>query len=131
MTSALFDFEQRMNDSWQQRVNSMPAPLAAWIYSKNAEIETLLAYREVGEETLASCEQQREEEIEKLVEWDEEVQDEEVQYEEPQYEPANYICYGDLTVGELLEMLHTIVTNDPSAASKPILHEFALQSLVA
>ena len=121
MSSALFDFEQRMNDSWQDRVNSMPAPLAAWINSKNAEIETLLAYREVGEETLASCEQQREEEIEKLVEWD----------EEPQYEPANYICYGDLTVGELLEMLHTIVTNDPSAASKPILHEFALQSLVA
>ena len=126
MSSGLFDFEQRMNDTWRQRVNSMPAPLATWINSKNAEIETLLAYREVGEETLASCEQQREEEIEKLVEWDEEVQ-----YEEPQYEPANYICYGDLTVGELLDMLHTIVTNDPSAASKPILHEFALQSLVA
>ena len=126
MSSALFDFEQRMNDSWQQRVNSMPAPLVKWINSKNAEIQSLLAYRAVDEETLASCEQQREEEIEKLVEWDEEVQ-----YEEPQYEPANYICYGDLTVGELLDMLHTIVTNDPSAASKPILHEFALQSLVA
>ena len=126
MTSALFDFEQRMNDSWQQRVNSMPAPLAAWINSKNAEIESLLAYRAVEEETLASCEQQREEEIEKLVEWDEEVQ-----YEEPQYEPTNYICYGELTVGELLEMLQTIVTNDPSAASKPIIHEFALQSLIA
>ena len=126
MSSGLFDFEQRMNDTWRQRVNSMPAPLAAWINSKNAEIESLLAYREVGEETLASCEQQREEEIEKLVEWDEEVQ-----YEEVQYEPANYICYGDLTVGELLEMLHTIVTNDPSAASKPIIHEFALQSLIA
>ena len=126
MSSGLFDFEQRMNDTWQQRVNSMPAPLAAWINSKNAEIESLLAYRAVEEETLASCEQQREEEIEKLVEWDEEVQ-----YEEPQYEPTNYICYGELTVGELLEMLHTIVTNDPSAASKPIIHEFALQSLVA
>lgn len=126
MSSALFDFEQRMNTAWQQRVSSMPSPLVKWIDSKNAEIETLLAYREVGEETLASCEQQREEEIEKLVEWDEEIQ-----YEEPQYEPTNYICYGDLTVGELLEMLHTIVTNDPSAASKPIIHEFALQSLVA
>jgi hypothetical protein len=104
----------------------MPSPLVKWIDSKNAEIETLLAFREVEEETLASCEQQREEEIEKLVEWDEEIQ-----YEEVQYEPANYICYGDLTVGELLEMLHTIVTNDPSAASKPIIHEFALQSLIA
>ena len=109
----------------------MPAPLAAWINSKNAEIQSLLAFREVGEETLASCEQQREEEIEKLVEWDEEVQYEEVQYEEPQYEPTNYICYGELTVRELLEMLQTIVTNDPSAASKPIIHEFALQSLIA
>ena len=131
MSSGLFDFEQRMNDTWRQRVNSMPAPLAAWINSKNAEIQSLLAFREVGEETLASCEQQREEEIEKLVEWDEEVQYEEVQYEEPQYEPTNYICYGELTVGELLEMLQTIVTNDPSAASKPIIHEFALQSLIA
>ena len=122
MSSGLFDFEQRMNAAWQQRVNSMPSPLTAWINSKNAEIETLLAYREVEEETLASCEQQREEEIERLVEWDE---------EEPQYEPANYICYGELTVGELLEMLQTIVANDPSAASKPIFHEFALESLVA
>ena len=126
MSSGLFDFEQRMNAAWQQRVNSMPSPLTAWINSKNAEIETLLAYREVEEETLASCERQREEEIERLVEWDEEVQ-----YEEPQYEPANYICYGELTVGELLEMLQTIVANDPSAASKPIFHEFALESLVA
>ena len=131
MSSGLFDFEQRMNTAWQQRVNSIPSPLTAWINSKNADIETLLAYREVEEETLASCEQQREEEIEKLVEWDEEVQYEEVQYEEPQYEPTNYICYGELTVGELLEMLQTIVTNDPSAASKPIIHEFALQSLIA
>ena len=122
MSSGLFDFEQRMNAAWQQRVNSMPSPLTAWINSKNAEIETLLAYREVEEETLANCERQREEEIERLVEWDE---------EEPQYEPANYICYGELTVGELLEMLQTIVANDPSAASKPIFHEFALESLVA
>jgi hypothetical protein len=122
MSSGLFDFEQRMNAAWQQRVSSMPSPLTAWINSKNAEIETLLAYREVEEETLASCEQQREEEIERLVEWDE---------EEAQYEPANYICYGELTVGELLEMLQTIVANDPSAASKPIFHEFALESLVA
>jgi len=121
MSSGLFDFEQRMNAAWQQRVSSMPSPLAKWIDSKNAEIETLLAYREVEEETLASCEQQREEEIERLVEWDEEVQ----------YEPANYICYGELTVGELLEMLQTIVANDPSAASKPIFHEFALESWVA
>ena len=122
MSSALFDFEQRMNTTWQDRVNSMPAPLAAWIYSKNAEIQSLLAFREVEEETLASCEQQREAEIEKLIEWD----------EEPQYEPANYICYGDqLTVGELLNMLHTIVTNDPNAAFKPIIHEYALQSWFA
>jgi hypothetical protein len=121
MSSGLFDFEQRMNAAWQQRVNSMPSPLTAWINSKNAEIETLLAYREVEEETLASCEQQREEEIERIVEWDEEVQ----------YEPANYICYGELTVGELLEMLQTIVANDPSAASKPIFHEVALESLFA
>jgi hypothetical protein len=104
----------------------MPSPLTAWINSKNAEIETLLAYREVEEETLASCERQREEEIERLVEWDEEWHE-----EEPRYEPANYICYGELTVGELLEMLQTIVANDPSAASKPIFHEFALESLVA
>jgi hypothetical protein len=122
MSSELFDFEQRMNAAWQQRVNSMPSPLTAWINSKNAEIDTLLAYREVEEETLASCERQREEEIERIIEWDE---------EEPQYEPANYICYGELTVGELLEMLQTIVANDPSAASKPIFHEFALESLVA
>jgi hypothetical protein len=121
MSSGLFDFEQRMNAAWQQRVSSMPSPLAKWIDSKNAEIETLLAYSEVEEETLASCEQQREEEIERIVEWDEEVQ----------YEPANYICYGELTVGELLEMLQTIVANDPSAASKPIFHEFALESLIA
>ena len=126
MSSGLFDFEQRMNTRWQQRVNSMPSPLTAWINSKNAEIETLLAYREVEEETLASCERQREEEIERLVEWDEEWHE-----EEPRYEPANYICYGELTVGELLEMLQTIVANDPSAASKPIFHEFALESLVA
>ena len=115
-----FDFEQRINNDWEARVNTMPAPLVEWIYSKNAEIDTLIN-RDTGYnvDDLESCERQREAEIERLL------FEEEVRY----CEPANYICYGDqLTVGGLLTMLHMIVTNDPSAAFKPIFHETTLKS---
>jgi len=109
-----------MSFDFEQRVNTMPVPLAKWIDSKNAEIDALINHgREDSDNILESCERQREAEIERLL------FEEEVRY----CEPANYICYGDqLTVGGLLTMLHMIVTNDPSAAFKPIFHETTLKS---
>lgn len=124
MSSELFDFEMRMNTEWQTRVDTMPAPLAAWIDSKNAEIHSLLSWKsEVANEALAMIERRREEEIERLLY--EEVEN----VEQVQEEPPNYICYGEeITVGQLLTLLHTIVTENPNAAFKPIFHESALKS---
>lgn len=128
MSSELFDFELRMNTEWQNRVDTMPAPLAAWIDSKNAEINYLLSWKgEVDDEALALMERQREDEIERLL-FDEEVEHEE-QLEQLVEEPPNYICYGEeITVGQLLTLLHAIVTENPNAAFKPIFHESALKS---
>lgn len=134
MSSELFDFELRMNTEWQNRVDTMPAPLAAWIDSKNAEINYLLSWKgEVDDEALALMERQREEEIERLL-CDEEVEqieqlDQEEHVEQLVEEPPNYICYGEeITVGQLLTLLHAIVTENPNAAFKPIFHESALKS---
>lgn len=113
----------------------MPAPLAAWIDSKNAEINYLLSCKgEVDDEALALIETQREEEIERLL-CDEEVELNVEQVEHLEHlehlveEPPNYICYGEeITVGQLLTLLHAIVTENPNAAFKPIFHESALKS---
>jgi len=133
MSSELFDFELRMNTEWQNRVDTMPAPLAAWIDSKNAEINYLLSWKgEVDDEALALMERHREEEIERLLyEQEEHVEqlDQEEHVEQLVEEPPNYICYGEeITVGQLLTLLHTIVTENPNAAFKPIFHESALKS---
>ena len=142
MSSELFDFELRMNTEWQNRVDTMPAPLAAWIDSKNAEINYLLSWKgevddeALDDEVLTIMERQREEEIERLL-CDEEVEQiEQIEHvehlehvEQLVEEPPNYICYGEeITVGQLLTLLHVIVTENPNAAFKPIFHESALKS---